>query len=69
MSKKISLPIAVVIMIALVLTTFMATYTLTSVHYRMRMTEAYLEGIEAASGNEQFSKLAKVMELFHTNSI
>jgi carboxyl-terminal processing protease len=69
MSKKISLPIAVVIMIALVLTTFMATYTLTSVHYRMRMTEAYLEGIDAASGNEQFSKLAKVMELFHTNSI
>ena len=69
MSKKISLPVAIVIMIALVLVTFMTTYTLTSVRYTARVTEAYLEGIEAASGNEAFAKLAKIMELFHTNSI
>lgn len=69
MSKKISLPLAIAIMIALVLTTFMTTYTLTTARYSVRVTEAYLEGIEAASGSEQLSKLAKVMELFHTNSI
>ena len=69
MSKKISLPVAIVIMVALVLVTFMATYTLTSVHYSARVTEAYLEGIEVVSGNEAFSKLSKIMELFHTNSI
>jgi len=69
MSKKISLPVAVVIMLALVLLTFMTTYTLTSFHYSARLTEAYMEGVKSATGSELYGKLSKIMELFHTNSI
>ena len=69
MSKKISLPVAIVIMLALVLLTFMTTYTLTSIRYTARLTEAYLEGVQSATGNELYGKLSKIMELFYTNSI
>ena len=69
MSKKISLPVAIVLMLALVLLTFMTTYTLTSFHYTARLTEAYMEGVQAATGNELYAKMEKVMELFHDNSI
>lgn len=69
MSKKISLPVAVVVMLALVLLTFMTTYTLTSFHYSARLTEAYMEGVKSATGSELYGKLSKIMELFHTNSI
>lgn len=69
MSKKISLPIAIVIMLALVLVTFMTTYTLTSFHYTARVTEAYLEGAENATGSALYNKLSTIMSLFHSNSI
>ncbi len=69
MSKKISLPVAIVIMLALVLVTFMTTYTLTSLSYSARLTEAYLEGIGSPAESEFYSKLSKIMELFKTNSI
>ena len=69
MSKKISLPVAIVIMLALVLLTFMTTYTFTSIHYTARLTEAYMEGVESATGSELYGKISKIMELFHTNSI
>ena len=69
MSKKISLPVAIVIMLALVLLTFMTTYTLTSIRYTARLTEAYLEGVQSATGSELYGKISKIMELFHTNSI
>ena len=69
MSKKISLPVAIVIMLALVLLTFMTTYTLTSLRYTARLTEAYLEGVESATGSELYGKMSKIMELFHSNSI
>ena len=69
MSKKISLPVAIVIMLALVLLTFMTTYTFTSIHYTARLTEAYMEGVESASGSELYGKMSKIMELFHSNSI
>lgn len=69
MSKKISLPVAIVIMLALVLVTFMTTYTLTALNYTARLTEAYMEGIGSASEKEFYSKLSKIMELFESNSI
>ena len=56
-------------MLALVLLTFMTTYTLTSFHYSARLTEAYMEGVKSATGSELYGKLSKIMELFHTNSI
>lgn len=69
MSKKISLPVAIVIMLALVLLTFMTTYTFTSIRYTARLTEAYMEGVESATGSELYGKMSKIMELFHANSI
>ena len=56
-------------MLALVLLTFMTTYTLTSIRYTARLTEAYLEGVQSATGNELYGKMSKIMELFYTNSI
>ncbi len=69
MSKKISLPIAIFLMLALVLVTFMTTYTLTAFSYSSRVRAAYLEGAKDATGNEYYGVLSKVSELFRSNSI
>ena len=70
MSKKISLPVAAFVTLALMLVTFMTTYTLTAFHYTGRLTGAYLEGSAAGTTDDEvYAKLSKIMELFRTNSI
>lgn len=69
MSKKISLPVAIVVMLALVLVTFMTTYTLVSFRYTGQLTGAYLEGSQNANTSEIFNKMSAIMSLFHQHSI
>lgn len=69
MSKKISLPVAIVIMLALVLATFMTTYTLVSIRYTGSLTGAYLEGVQNNDNSAAARKISTVMSLFSRSSI
>ena len=69
MSKKISLPLAVVMAIIMVLFTVMTTFTAVSLYYRNELREAYLEGVSSVTDSETLSRISSVFDLFRNNSV
>lgn len=69
MSKRLSLPVVLMIAVALVLVTFMATFTVVSMHYREVVAQAYVEGAQSIENNAVLQKIDDVIGMYQRYSV